>query len=285
MAGQGAPRVVLIVSDATGETVYRVVRAALAQFKDALVELRWRQGTRRADALSAVVEEAAQVGGLIAHSLVVPDLRQALLDESRRRGVECLDVIGPVLLHFSDWLGRQPLQQPGVTRQIDEDYFRRITAMEFAVQHDDGRNPDELAQADLVLVGVSRTSKTPLSMYFATRGWLVGNVPLVPGIDPPRILFDLPPERVIALTVRPERLTHLRGARQAWLRVSGPYTDPGSIREELRYARSLIARGGWQVVDMSVKSIEEAASEILGLVGADAQGNDLGRAGENRSGR
>ncbi len=282
---QNTAHVVFVVSDATGETAYRVVRAALQQFKNTLVEVRWRQGTRTTDQVHAVIEEAAQVGGLIAHSLVVPELRQALLDESRLHDVECVDVIGPVLLHFADWLGREPSQQPGVTRQLDEDYFHRIEAMEFAVHHDDGRNPDELDEADLVLVGVSRTSKTPLSMYFATRGWLVGNVPLVPGIDPPGILFELPPGRVVALTVRPERLTQLRGAREAWLRVGGDYADAESIREELRYARSLIARGGWPVVDMSVKSIEEAASEILGLVGVNAHGDSLKRPGENRSGR
>ncbi len=262
---KNGPYTIFIVSDATGETAYRVVRAALAQYKDILVEIKWRQGTRTAEQVSTIVEEAAALNGMIVHTLVDPDLRQRLMDESRGRATECIDLIGPVLLHFSDWLGRVPAQQPGLTQQIDEDYFRRITAIEFAVQHDDGRNAHELDQADLVLVGVSRTSKTPLSMYFATRGWLVGNVPLVPGIEPPPILFELPRQRVVALTVRPERLISLRGARQRALGVSGRYGDEDSIREELRYARQVFMRGGWPVVDMSVKSIEEAASEILAM--------------------
>lgn len=265
MQPKNGPYTVFIVSDATGETAYRVVRAALAQYKDTLVEIKWRQGTRTPEQVSTIVEEAAAVNGMIVHTLVDPDLRQRLMDESRGRATECIDLIGPVLLHFSDWLGRVPAQQPGLTQQIDEDYFRRITAIEFAVQHDDGRNAHELDQADLVLVGVSRTSKTPLSMYFATRGWLVGNVPLVPGVEPPPILFELPLRRVVALTVRPERLISLRRARQRALGVSGQYGDEDSIREELRYARQVFSRGGWPVVDMSVKSIEEAALEILAM--------------------
>ncbi len=257
---------VFIVSDATGETAYRVVRATLTQFKDSLVEIKWRQGIRTAEQIAEVVENAAAANSLIVHSLVIPELRQALLEESRRYGVECIDVIGPALMHFADWLKREPAMQPGVMRQIDEAYFQRITALEFAVEHDDGRNPDDLDEADLVLVGVSRTSKTPLSIYFAYRGWLVGNVPLIPGIDPPEILFKLPAGRVVALMVRPERLVLLRGVRQQSMGVSGSYGDPDSIREEIRYAHAMIAQGGWPVIDMSAKSIEEAATEILALV-------------------
>jgi hypothetical protein len=189
-----------------------------------------------------------------------------MLESSRAHGVECIDVIGPALLHLADWLGAEPIRQPGVIRQLGEDYFQRIDALEFAVQHDDGRNAHELDKADLVLVGVSRTSKTPLSVYFAHRGWMVGNVPIVPGIDVPPILFKLPPERIVALTVRRSKLLTLRSKRQDRLGVHGSYDDQDSITEELRYARSIFARGGWPVVDMSVKSIEEAATEILGLV-------------------
>ncbi len=283
MAGQ-SERVIFIMSDATGETPYRVVRAALAQFKETLVTIRWRQGTRTREQVEAVVNEAAAVNGLIAHSLVVPELRHALVEASRAQGVQLLDVIGPALLHFADWLSREPAHQPGLTRSIDAEYFRRITAMEFAVQHDDGRNPDELDQADLVLVGVSRTSKTPLTMTFAMRGWLVGNVPLVPGVEPPRVLFELPQDRVVALMVKPERLMRLRGSREAWLGVSGGYGDPGAIREELRAARQVIARGGWPVVDMTVKSIEEAASEILEIVGRTPRSWAAAQTGES-SGR
>lgn len=258
--------IVYIVSDATGETAYRVTRAALAQFKDTLIEMEWRQGTRTVERLCEIVKEAADTGGLIIHSFAVPEFREALLAESRSRGVPCVDVIGPVLMHFSDWLELDPANQPGITRSIDQEYFQRITALEFAVQHDDGRSAHELDRADLVLVGVSRTSKTPLSIYFAHRGWMVGNVPIVPGVPPPPILYDLPSSCVVALSIRPERLLALRGARQSALGMTGSYSDPSSVQEELRYARQIIARGGWPVVDMSVKSIEEAASEILQLI-------------------
>jgi len=258
--------VVYIVSDATGETAYRVTRAALAQFKDTLIELEWRQGTRTVERICEIGREAAETGGLIVHSFAIPEFRETLLAESRAHGVPCVDVIGPVLMHFSEWLGVDPANQPGITRSIGQEYFRRITALEFAVQHDDGRAAHELDRADLVLVGVSRTSKTPLSIYFAHRGWLVGNVPIVPGVPLPPILYELPRGCVVALSIRPERLLALRGARQSALRMTGSYDDPTSVYEELRYARQIIAQAGWPVVDMSVKSIEEAASEILQLI-------------------
>lgn len=266
MAHSENARVVYIVSDATGETAYRVARAALAQFTDVLIELEWRRGIRTEAEVRAIVDEVASERGLIMHSLVVPHLREVLLEESRAHDVPCVDVIGPVLMQFAEWLEYAPSNQPGITRSIDEAYFRRITAMEYAVEHDDGRNPQELDRADLVLVGVSRTSKTPLSIYFAYRGWLVGNVPLVPGIEPPEILFELPPGKIVALMVRPERLLALRGEREEVMGVSGSYGDPSRLREELQAARQVIARGGWPVVDMSVKSIEEAASEILQIM-------------------
>lgn len=269
MTGQSPhPHTVFIVSDATGETAYRVVRAALAQFKDSLVEVEWRRGVRTEDAVRAVVAEAAAAGGLLAHTLVVPELRRVLSEETRRQGVIWVDVMGPVLIHFEEWLEHEPAGQPGVTAQIDEDYLRRITALEYAVEHDDGRNPQDLSRADLVLVGVSRTSKTPLSIYLAYRGWLVGNVPVVPQIDLPDILFEQPRGKVVALTVRPERLLALRGVREQWMGVSGSYADPASIREELLLARRLYAEAGWPIVDMSAKSIEEAATEVLELVAA-----------------
>jgi regulator of PEP synthase PpsR (kinase-PPPase family) len=266
MAADPEPRVLYIVSDATGETAYRVTRAALTQFKDHLVDIRWRQGTRTVEQVKAVVCEAHQTSGLIVHSLVIPELRQAILDESRVQGVMIHDVIGPALMHLSDWLGDQPANQPAVLNQINESYFQRITALEYAVRHDDGRNAQELDRADLVLVGVSRTSKTPLSIYFAYRGWMVGNVPLVMGIEPPDILFKLPRSRVVALTVRADRLAALRSKRQRRLHMTGSYDSTDSIGDELRHAREIIARGGWPTVDMSIKSIEEAATEILELV-------------------
>ena len=270
---QLAPKRIFIVSDATGETAYRVVRAVLAQFKDVLIDLEWRQGIRSIPQIIEVVDQAAGVGGLIVHTLIVPEQRQVLLDESRKRGVECIDVIGPVLIHFSDWVQLEPLHQPGLTRQLDEDYFRRITALEFAVQHDDGRNAAELDKADLVLVGVSRTSKTPLSVYLAYRGWLVGNVPIILDMEPPPILFELPPRQVVALTLSPERLTRLRGERLRHLGLKGDYADPGHIRLEVQHALSLFAGAGWPVVNVTAKSIEESATEILSLV---YQGDEAG---------
>jgi hypothetical protein len=265
-AQDGQQRTLFIVSDATGETAFRVARSALKQFKDIPIRIEWKQGTRTVAQVVEVVEAAASSSGLIVHTLVVPDLREVLVASCRAHNVPCIDVIGAVVMQLSDWLDSEPIEQPGMIRQLDEDYFKRIEAMEFAVEHDDGRKPDDLDRADLVLVGVSRTSKTPLSMYFARRGWLVGNIPLIAGIDPPAILYRLPPGKVVGLTVRPERLSRIRGNREKLMGVSGDYGDPRKIAEELQWAREIMAQGNWPVVDMSARSIEEAAMEILGLV-------------------
>jgi regulator of PEP synthase PpsR (kinase-PPPase family) len=262
-----SPCWVFIVSDATGETANRVVKAALAQFGGVNVQIERRGGVRSEEGARAVAREAAKREAMIVHTLVMPAVRYSLTEESRVQGVECVDLIGPLMLHLTDWLKTAPLAQPGLVDQLDEAYFRRIGALEFAVRHDDGRNPDELAEADLVLVGVSRVSKTPLSFYLAYRGWMVGNVPIVLGIEPPPILFKLPKHRIVALSVQPERMVTLRRQRLGRMPLSGSYANPEHVREEYRYAHEIFKeRGRWPVVDVTVKSIEESASEVLELV-------------------
>jgi len=171
--------VVYVISDATGATGQRVVQAALAQFADAEVTVELKPGVRKVKQVKKLVREAAGNGGTIVHTLAVPALRDALFEEGRAFHVVTIDLLGPLVARLSECLELAPLARPGFLRHLDESYLRRIEALDFAVRHDDGRNPDELPQAELVLVGVSRTSKTPISIFLAYRGWGVANVPII----------------------------------------------------------------------------------------------------------
>ncbi|MGB9870879.1 MAG: pyruvate, water dikinase regulatory protein [Anaerolineae bacterium] len=264
MAGSSHPYVIFAVSDGTGTTAERVTRAALTQFPQD-VEVRRIGEIRTAEQVREVVREAAHARALIVHTLVSADLRQAMFEEGRRHHVHTLDLMGPLLERLSDLLETPPLAQPGLYRM--EDFNRRIEAVDFALRHDDGRNAEELVHAEIVLVGVSRTGKTPLSVYLAYRGWLVGNVPIVLGVNTPSVLYRLPPKRVIGLTVDPVRLAQLRQARVRRIsQLVSEYADLHHVRAEVVYALDLFHRHGWPVVDMTSKPIEEAAAEVVALV-------------------
>jgi len=264
MARSSHPHIVFAVSDGTGTTAERVTRAALTQFHQD-VEVRRIGEVRTVEQVREVVQEAAHARAIIVHTLVSADLRQAMFEEGRRHHVHTLDLMGPLLERLSDLLGTPPLAQPGLYRM--EDFNRRIEAVDFALRHDDGRNAEELVHAEIVLVGVSRTGKTPLSVYLAYRGWLVGNVPIVLGVNTPAVLSRLPPERVIGLTVDPVRLAQLRQARVRRIsQLVSDYADLHHVRAEVVYALDLFHRHGWRVVDMTSKPVEEAAAEVVALV-------------------
>jgi [pyruvate, water dikinase]-phosphate phosphotransferase / [pyruvate, water dikinase] kinase len=260
---------VYVVSDATGATGRRVVEAALAQFSGAEVTIEQVPGVRDVEEVKQIVRQAARAGGTIVHTLVVPALRQAMLDAGRRHHVVTIDLIGPLVARLSETLELSPMAKPGLLRQIDESYFERIGAIDFAVQHDDGRNPADLPQADLVLVGVSRTSKTPISIFLAYRGWRVANVPIVADLEPPPPLFQVDRRRVIALTVEISRLVKLRQARQYRMArgMSLQYASVEHIQQELDWAELILRRERWPMVDVTNKSIEECAAEIIDLQG------------------
>jgi regulator of PEP synthase PpsR (kinase-PPPase family) len=196
-------------------------------------------------------------------------LRQLVFTEGRRRGVATIDLMGPLLARFAELLATAPRAEPGLFRPFDDTYLQRLEAMNFTVSHDDGRNTDELSQADIVLVGVSRTFKTPLSIYMANQGWRVANVPLILDMEPPADLFILPRRRVVALMMQPERLAMLRGTRIERLGTTGfGYADLDFVRRELTFAYQVLGRRpDWPIIDMTAKSIEEAAVETLNLLG------------------
>jgi regulator of PEP synthase PpsR (kinase-PPPase family) len=265
---------VYAISDATGTTAERVVRAALTQFAGADVDIKRYGGVRSAEQVRQIIDEAEASRGIIVHTLVSADLRRLVLTGGRQRGVPTIDLMGPLLARLTALMATAPLAEPGLFRPFDDAYLSRIDAIRFAVSHDDGRNTHELTRADIVLVGVSRTCKTPVSMYLATQGWRVANVPLILGLEPTPDLFTLPKRRVVALMVQPERLAALRKARVERLGTSSMgYADLDGVRREVVYAYELLERRpDWPLVDMTAKSIEEAATEIVNLIGEPSDG-------------
>ncbi|MGD2143201.1 MAG: pyruvate, water dikinase regulatory protein [Anaerolineae bacterium] len=264
---------VLVVSDGSGATADQVLNAALTQFKGATVKIERRPMVRTKESVRQVVLEAAGVGGCIVHTLVLDELRHEMLRAGRLHNVETIDLMGPLLARLSQQLSTSPVETPGLFRQLNEEYFRRIETMEFALRHDDGRRAHEVGLAEIVLVGVSRTFKTPLSIYLAFKGWFVANVPIILGKTPHRTLFELPTGRVFGLTIDPNRLAELRGAREArWGAALGEYADPDFVRRETGYAHDIFcSHPGWPIVEVTDKPIEEIASEILALKGETEQ--------------
>jgi len=257
------------VSDATGKTAEGVVRAALTQFNDAKVQIKRIGGVRTISQIQEIVADAAQKGGFIVHTLVSAEMRHAILTKGRAENVATIDLMGPMLARLSELLAAQPRAEPGLFQPFDPAYLLRIDAINYTVRHDDGHNIDDLDRAEIVLVGVSRTSKTPLSIYLAYRGWRVANVPIILGIDPPSQLFDLPHRRVVGLIINPERLAELRQARvqKMGTRTLG-YADIEHIRQEIAYAYQIFERRrDWPLVDVTTKPIEEAATEVVALLG------------------
>jgi hypothetical protein len=225
-------------------------------------------GVRSRDELTRAVEAAEAAGAMVVHTLVEAELRRELARTADERRLIAVDAMGPMLEAIATMLGVEPVGVPGRYRRIREDYFQRIEAIEFAVHHDDGRNCGELHQADVVLIGVSRSGKTPLSMYLAMRGYKSANVPLVEGLEPPDQLFTIDRRRVVGLTLDPERLVAYRRQRQQDLGVgaSTAYSDPRLIVRDLEFANRIMKRGRFATIDVTVRPVEESAGEVIALI-------------------
>jgi hypothetical protein len=224
--------------------------------------------------IEAVVKQAAATGGAIVHTMVDTRLRRALQRMARERNVVTIDLMSDLLAHLSKTLGQKPLGQPGLYRELHQDYFERVAAIEFTMAHDDGQNVQEWSEAEIVLVSVSRVGKTPLSMYLAVLGWKVVNVPLVMEIPPPPELFQLDWRRVIGLTMEPGQLLAHRQQRQSRLGAAGPsaYADPVKIYDEVETAIQIFKQGGFSVIDVTDKPIEASADEVIKLITRQTKG-------------
>jgi hypothetical protein len=259
---------VFVVSGGTGSCGEQLAQTALAQFEGADVPITVMPGVRTKADMVEVLETVRQSDALVFHTLVDPALRDVITQAASVRGIVEVDLMGPTLDHLSSLLDMQPLGTPGLYRRVREEYFRKIEAIEFAVRHDDGRFPDELDGAEIIVTGVSRAGKTPLSMYLAVRGFKVANVPLVKGIAPPDSLFRVPRGRVVGLLIEPERLVAYRRQRLRGLGSGAlpAYSDPREVFEDLEEARETYRKGRFMTVDVTSKSIEESANEVVALV-------------------
>jgi regulator of PEP synthase PpsR (kinase-PPPase family) len=258
-----------IVSDGSGATSEAVVDAAVVQFPGVEFNLVRHPGVRTREQVLTVVAQAQGDRGIIVHTIVITEIRRLLLRECRQRVIDQVDLTGPLLGKVSQHVEMRPILRPGASRGLSDEYFRRIDAIQFTVRHDDGQGLDTLGDADIVLVGVSRASKTPLSIFLSLRGWLVANIPIVLGVDPPKELEEIDQTRVVALMISADELTRIRQHRVKALGsyTTGEYASPEKVREELAYCRRIIRRGyPWPIVEVTGKSIEESAKEVISLV-------------------
>lgn len=260
--------VVYVVSDSVGETGEFVVRAAASQFSERNIDLRRVSHVHETSVLDETVQSAREEDAIVAFTIVLPHLREHLIQKAREVGVRAVDIMGPMVDAFEAAVGQPPLRKAGLVHQLDDDYFRRVEAIEFAVKYDDGRDPRGLERADIVLVGVSRTSKTPLSMYLAHRRIRCANVPLVPEVAPPDELYEIQPNKIIGLTIRPEKLNLIRQERLKALGLTpqASYASLDRILVELEYAESIIRKLRCPLIDVSDKAVEETAAVILDYV-------------------
>jgi regulator of PEP synthase PpsR (kinase-PPPase family) len=259
---------IFVLSDGTGQTGKHVLEAALLQFDQPVMIIRIPH-VRTVEQVNELVADAARGHSMIVYTLVAVELRQAVHMAAMERGVISVDLLGGLLAKLQDFLHRTPWGRPGLLYQTDAGYHQRVDAMEFTVQHDDGQKVDDLDAADLVLVGPSRTSKTPVSFYLAYRGWKVANVPIVLGLDPPDTLRDLDARKVVGLTTDPQRLAFIRQERLKNMGAQAPsasYADLRQIQQELRHSLRLCQRFRWPVVNVTGKAVEETASEIVNLI-------------------
>jgi len=261
-------RHIFVVSDATGETAERMTQAALSQFTHTRTVVTCHRYIRTKHQLEEILLKAKAENGLILYTLVSDEIRKALGERTVAHEIPAVDLMGPLLTAMAGFLRTSPQSLPGLLHKVDTEYFRRIEAVQFTVKHDDGQNLQSIDQADIILVGASRTAKTPLSMYLAHYGFKVANVPIILNLPPPRDLFMIEPSRVVGLLIDPERLMEVRQARLRKLKqsVTG-YADLSLVSQELDYCREIYNQNrGWHVLEVTGRAVEEVASDILSIV-------------------
>jgi len=248
-----------------GDTAELVARAAASQFNQDAVEIRLVPYVNDPNEIPEIVEEAGAFNSLIAYTLVLPELRDVLVREAAKRGIPTLDIMTPMINAISAIINCPPKLEPGLVRKTDEKYYRKVEAIEFAVKCDDGKDARGITRADLVVIGVSRTSKTPLCMYLAHKRIMAANVPLVPEVSPPEEIFRLPPHKLIGLSIQPQQLNEIRRERLRTLGLTSnaDYVSMERIHKELEYAEDIMKKTGCPVIDVTNKAVEETASKVL----------------------
>jgi [pyruvate, water dikinase]-phosphate phosphotransferase / [pyruvate, water dikinase] kinase len=259
-------KIIYLVGEGTGETITRIARASLAQFHREKVDVKTFFMVTDEHYVLRIIRQAANDDALVAFSIVQPNLRDVLIKEAERRGIKAIDVIGNFIIQLSIFLKEKPMEIPGRQYILDEEYFRRIEAVNFAVKHDDGKLPQGLKLADIILVGLSRTGKTPLSTYLAHQGWKVANVPIHPDMEAPQDLYQIDQHKVFALISNIESLVKLREGRlqQLGLDSDARYADPVKVADEIEWCMNFFKHNPrWRIVDVSNRAIEEVAASIV----------------------
>ncbi|WP_276355974.1 pyruvate, water dikinase regulatory protein [Cohnella caldifontis] len=259
---------VYVVSDSAGDTGELAVRAAAAQFHPLTVQIRRAGFIQSPEGIDAVLTAAGAERGIVLYTLVIPELRNYIVQRAAQLQITAIDLLGSLIGKLEERFGTESRHEPGLNHVLDADYFRKVEAVEFAVRYDDARDVTGIHKADIVLVGVSRTSKTPLSMVLAHKMYKVANVPLVPELVPPKELFTVSRDKVVGLTIRTDALNVIRKERLKALGLpdTAPYATAERIEKELRHAREIMDKIGCVVIDVSNKAVEETASLIMELI-------------------
>nr|WP_281502985.1 pyruvate, water dikinase regulatory protein [Ancylobacter crimeensis] len=258
-----------LVSDSTGETLISVGRAAAAQYSSARPIEHIYPLVRNQKQLDRVLVDIEAQPGIVLYTLTDRELRDRLKTYCTRNSIPVLSVLAPVVRLFQAYLGGEPTPRVGGQHQLDGEYFRRIDAMNFTVTHDDGQHTEGLEGADVVLLGISRSSKTPTSIYLANRGIKTANIPLVPNVPVPPGLYELKHPLVVGLVASAQRVVEIRRNRLLGLNAlqgDESYIDEDAVAQEVAHSRQLCARAGWPVIDVTRRSIEETAAAIIGLL-------------------
>jgi regulator of PEP synthase PpsR (kinase-PPPase family) len=257
--------IIYILSDSIGETGEMVVKAAISQFDGSNMQIRRKPYLKSTDQIYLALKEASQVNGAVMYTLVRPDLKAALETNAKAFGLVHVDIMGPVINALATVSHLPPRNEPGLIRKVDQAYFAKIEAIEFAVKFDDGKEPRGLLQADIVVTGVSRASKTPLCMYLAHQGIKAANVPLIKEIAPPPELFQVAPHKVVGLIIKPSLLFEIRRERlkAMGLQQSTSYANMERIIEELDYGQEIMRKIGCPIIDVTNKATEETATKVM----------------------
>lgn len=260
---------VIVISDGTGETATAMTRAAITQFADKEIFFTRYKNVRTKDHIDAIFQEAALHHDMVVYTIVSPELRSYVQEVSRLERVRSVDLLGPLLTKIANIFEMEPDYQPGLLHAVNDQYFEKVAAVEFTLNHDDGRNVMSLQEADAVLVGISRTSKTPLSIYLSLEGVKVVNIPIVMGVALPEKLFEIDQRKVFGLTIDPEALIEIRRNRLTRLGVdsNGDYADIKKVTEEIEWANDIFAENKrWPVFNVTGKALEETAAEIIKML-------------------
>ena len=259
---------VFVVSDSTGETAEKVARAALSQFSIPDVHLKRFLLVESELKLREIIAEAVEKKALVIFTLVRDGLRNIMLQESVENGIESIDIIGPVLNSISNILNLSPVKKPGLIHRINDEYFKRIDALEYAVKHDDGQRTDGIPEADALILGVSRTSKTPLCLFLAQRGFKAANIPIIDSRSIDDVVYKIPKEKIFGLVSDPVRVSSLRKERlkRMGLPLSQDYVSKESIEKEIAHSRAIYSKLDAYVIDITDKSIEEVAADIISRI-------------------